>query len=69
MSVHAKERVFVTKETAYCMTCGSLHWIKDVIADTATPASSKTPEGTRLRRVRLDCHHVATVISREVSGR
>lgn len=63
------DRARVTTETAYCMTCGSLHWIKDVIADTAAPASSRTPEGTRLRRVRLECKHIANVISREVPGR
>ena len=56
-------------ETAYCDQCGTVHQINDVISDTTAPKSDRTPEGTRVRRVRFECGNQTNVISRFVPRR
>ena len=56
----------LVRETAYCDRCRTIHWIGDVISDTSAPMSDRTPEGTRLRRVRFECGNQTNVISRFV---
>lgn len=56
----------LARETAWCDQCRTIHWITEVLHDTAAPASDFTPEGTRLRRIRFACGNRTNVISRFV---